>query len=524
MYNSENYTYMADPIRHHAQVRGDKAALIFEGGEISYGALDRRSNQVANGLIAAGVEPGDRVAILAKNIDLFFEVYYGATKAGAVLVPINFRLAQPEVAYVINDAQAKVLFVTDEYYDQVRGIADDLTTVTLTIALHDVLHRGDDDWAGHEGWRDTQDTTDPHREGNAEATALQAYSSGTTGHPKGVEMMHRNFVPFAPQALEDWGGWVVDDVNLVAMPLYHVGGCVWAFVGLYVGATNILLAEVDPPLILKVIEQYKITQVFFVPAVILFLLQTPGAATTDVSSVRHVMYGASPIPYPVLQRAVAMFNCGFAQLYGLTETTGAVTYLAPEDHDGGEKMKSCGKVMRAAKVRVVDGDDQDCPAGVVGEIIMAGDQVMKGYWNLPEETEKAIRNGWFYSGDAGYFDEDGYLYIHDRVKDMIVSGGENIYPAEVESALAGLAGIADVAVIGVPDEKWGETVKAVVVLAAGAELNADDIIAYARTQIGGFKIPRTVDFMDELPRNPSGKILKRELRKPYWDGHERQVN
>ncbi len=337
-------------------------------------------------------------------------------------------------------------------------------------------------------------------------------------------MMHRNFVLFAPQALEDWGGWVAEDVNLVAMPLYHVGGCIWAFLGLYVGTTNILQPEVDPPVILEVIERYRITQVFFVPAVILFLLQTPGAATTDVSSVRHVMYGASPIPYPVLQRAVKMFNCGFAQLYGLTETTGAVTYLAPEAHDGSEKMKSCGKVMSSAKVQVVDGNGQQCPPGVVGEIIISGNQVMKGYWNLPEETEKSIRDGWFHSGDAGFFDADGYLYIHDRVKDMIVSGAENIYPAEVESALAGHESIADVAVIGVPDEKWGETVKAVVVLVPGAALSEGEVIAYARTQIGGFKIPRSVDFMDELPRNPSGKILKRELRKPYWQGHDRQVN
>ncbi|MBT3536791.1 MAG: long-chain-fatty-acid--CoA ligase [Rhodospirillaceae bacterium] len=520
MYNAENYRFMADPIRHHARVRGDKAAIIFEGREITYGELDRRANQVANGLIAAGVRPGQRVALLAKNIDLFFEIYYGATKAGAVLVPINFRLAPPEVAFVLNDAQTKVLFVTDEYCGLIADIAADLTTVTKTIGLHG----GHDAWADHTVWRDEQDTTDPHREGDPEATALQPYSSGTTGHPKGVEMMHRNFMPFVPQALEDWGGWTDEDVALVAMPLFHVGGCVWAFIGLYVGTTNILLPDVDPPVILKAIERYRITQVFFVPAVILFLLQTPGAAETDVSSVRHVMYGASPIPYPVLQQATKMFNCGFAQLYGLTETTGAVTYLAPEDHDGSEKMKSCGKTMSAAIVRVVDENDRDCPPGQVGEIIVQGNQVMKGYWNLPEETEKAIRNGWFYSGDAGYFDAEGYLYIHDRVKDMIVSGGENIYPAEVESALAGHGAIADVAVIGVPDDKWGETVKAVVVLAPGAALSEDEIIAYSRSQIAGFKIPRSVDFMTDLPRNPSGKILKRELRKPYWEGHDRQVN
>ena len=520
MYNSENYTFMADPIRHHASVRGDKAALIFEGRETTYGQLDQRSRQIANGLIKAGVKPGERIAILAKNIDLFFEIYYGATKAGAVLVPINYRLAAPEVAFVLNDAGARMLFVADEYYDLVAGVEDDLNSVAQIIALHG----GHDSWRSHADWRDDHDSTDPKREGSAVETALQPYSSGTTGSPKGVEMTHDNFISFVPHALADWGGWEVDDVSLVAMPLYHVGGCVWGFVGLYVGATNILLPEVDPPVVLKAIETYRITQVFFVPAVIQFLLQTPGAAETDVSSVRSVLYGASPITQNVLKRALEMFDCGFAQLYGLTETSGAVTYLAFEDHDGSAKMKSCGKPMRASKVRVVDENDLDCPPGQVGEIIMAGSQIMKGYWNLPEETAKAIRNGCFYSGDAGYFDEDGYLYIHDRVKDMIVSGGENIYPAEIESALSGLEGIADLAVIGVPDDKWGEAVKAVVVCAPDADLSEDQIIAYARTQIAGYKIPRSVDFIDELPRNPSGKILKRELRKPYWQGQERQVN
>ncbi|MBT4045859.1 MAG: long-chain-fatty-acid--CoA ligase [Rhodospirillaceae bacterium] len=509
-----DFDFMADPIRRFAGERPDHPALIFEGRETTYAQLDQRSNQVANGLIAAGVEPGQRIAILAKNIDLFFEVYYGATKAGAVLVPINFRLAPPEIAFVVNDADAKVLFVAEEFADLALAVRGDTPGLNLVVALN-----GD-----HLAWRDSQGVDDPHREGTSTNTALQAYSSGTTGRPKGVELTHDNFIKFFPISLTTFGEWEADDVSLVAMPLFHVAGCVWAFCAFHVGATNVLLPEVDPPAILKSIEKYRITQVIFVPAVILFLIQTPGAAETDVSSVKMVLYGASPIPLPVLQQAMEIFDCGFAQLYGLTETTGAVTFLPPEDHDGSEKMKSCGKPMRGLQIRVVDEDDNDCAPGDVGEVIIAGPLIMKGYWNQPEETAKAVRNGWFYSGDAGYFDAEGYLYIHDRVKDMIVSGGENIYPAEVESALAGMAGIADLAVIGVPDEKWGESVKAIVVTKPGEALTADEIIAYARTQIAGYKIPRSVDFIAELPRNPSGKILKRELRKPYWDGHERQVN
>jgi acyl-CoA synthetase (AMP-forming)/AMP-acid ligase II len=520
MSNQDGYLFMADPIRRHAVERADATALIFEGHEISYGELDQRTNKVANGLIAAGVRPGERVAILAKNIDLFFEIYYGASKAGAVLVPINFRLAPPEVAHVLNDAGAKVLFVAEAYHDLVAAVEADVPCLEKTFTIQGACKS----WAAYAVWRDGHDPTDPRMEGAGSDTCLQAYSSGTTGHPKGVEISHDNFVLFLPHTFEQWGEWSPDDFSLVAMPLFHVAGCVWVFVGLYIGAANVLLPEVDPPEILRAIETYRITQVILVPAVILFLIQTPGAAETDVSSVKMVLYGASPIPLPVLQQAMEIFDCGFAQLYGLTETTGALTYLPPEDHDGSEKMKSWGKPMSEVKIRVVDENDLDCPPGAVGEVIIAGVQVMKGYWNQPEETSKAIRGGWFYSGDAGYFDEEGYLYIHDRVKDMIVSGGENIYPAEVESALAGHEKITDVAVIGVPDDKWGETVKAVIVSAPGADLSADEIIDYARARIAGYKVPRSVDFLDELPRNPSGKILKRELRRPYWKGHERQVN
>jgi len=518
--NEDGYQFMADPIRHHARVRGEKTALIFEDRATSYAELDERSSRVANGLIAEGVGHAGRVSVLAKNIDVFFEIYYGSTKAGAVLVPVNSRLAAPEVAYVLNDAGAEVLFVSSEFYDLIKNIAGNIPTVKRIIALND----DHPDWSAYSAWRDQQSPDDPARERDTTDTSIQVYSSGTTGHPKGVELSHANFLFMLPKVLQDWGTWDENDVSMVAMPLFHVAGCQWGFVAFYVGGTNVLMADVDPPAILKAIEAHRITQTIFVPAVILFLLQTPGCAETDFSSVKQVVYGASPIPLPVLKQAVETFGCGFAQVYGLTETTGAVTYLPPEDHDGGERMKSCGKPMRTAHIRVVDENGDDCAPGQVGEIVVGGGQVMKGYWNLPEATAQAIRGDWFHSGDAGYFDEDGYLYIYDRVKDMIVSGGENVYPAEVESALAAHPAIADVAVIGVPDDRWGEAVKAVVVAKPGETVSADDVIGFAHQQIAGYKCPKSVDFIDALPRNPSGKILKRELRKPYWEGQERQVH
>ena len=310
------------------------------------------------------------------------------------------------------------------------------------------------------------------------------------------------------------------------MPLFHIAGSGWGLLGLYAGAQSVVVRDIIPTEILKVIPEHRITRAIFVPAVLLFLVQTPGAQETDFSSLNLIAYGASPIPLDLLRAAIATFKCDFAQVYGLTETTGAVTYLPPEDHDpdGNARMRSCGRPMGGITVRVVDGNGRDLPPGEVGEIIVKTKQNMKGYWNLPDETAKAMKGDWFYTGDAGYLDSDGYLYIHDRVKDMIVSGGENVYPAEVESALFGHPAIADVAVIGVPDDKWGEAVKAIVVLKPGAEADAAGIIAFARERIAAYKAPRSVDFVEALPRNPSGKILKRELRDPYWHGRARQVN
>ncbi len=504
----------------HAERQPDKLAMIYEDRQTTYAELEERANRQANAFLAAGIKPGDRVAILAKNIDRFFELNFATMKIGAVLVPVNFRLAPPEVSFVVNDAQAKFLFVGEDFHSLVEKIEDDLTHTNQIVALHD----NHDRWPGFLDWYGGHGADRPAVELDGEDVAMQLYSSGTTGHPKGVELTHNNVLTILLEALVEWGSWSADDVNIVAMPLFHIAGCEWGFLAFAAGATNIVMPDVDPGQILHDIETYKVTQALFVPAVILFLTQHPNCASTDFSSLKTIIYGASPIPFELQQKAVKLFACDFAQVYGLTETTGAVTYLPPEAHDGSERMKSCGKAMGTAEIRCVREDGSDCEPGEVGEIAVRSKQVMKGYWNRPEATAEAVRDGWFYSGDAGYLDEDGFLYIHDRVKDMIVSGGENIYPAEIESALFAHPAIADIAVIGVPDDKWGEAVKAVIVLNDGHELSEEDLIAYARDHIAGYKIPRSVDVMAELPRNPSGKILKRELRAPYWEGRDRAVN
>ncbi len=509
-------------LQRHAAQRPDTPALIFEDQVLNYGALDRRADQVAGGLRAFGLAPGARIAVLAKNQPAFFELLFAAARAGYVLVPVNYRLAGPEVAYVVNDAQATLLFVDAAFAPLIETLLPQMPMLQQVVALDG----GHASWLDYRSWRDAATSDQAPPAADPGAVVLQMYTSGTTGHPKGAQLSHGNFLTLLPGALREFGKWHADDVSLVCMPLFHIAGAGWGLVGLYLGIPNVLMREVDPAAILALIPRYRVTKTLFVPAVILFLLDAAAKQPVDFSSLDLVAYGASPIPLELLRRAIAVFGCGFVQLYGLTETTGAITVLPAEDHADptGERLKSCGRPMQGVDLRIVDGEGKPLPAGGIGEVICRTPQLMRGYWHLPEANAQAIRGGWFFTGDAGYLDADGYLYIYDRVKDMIVSGGENIYPAEVESALFGHPAVADVAVIGVPDRKWGEAVKAVVVRRPGASVSEAELIAHARQQIAGYKLPKSVDFVDALPRNPTGKLLKRELRKTYWADQQRQVN
>ncbi|HYC64771.1 MAG TPA: AMP-binding protein, partial [Reyranellaceae bacterium] len=380
-------------------------------------------------------------------------------------------------------------------------------------------------WESFAAWRDRQSDRDPMLPAKPGDTAVQFYTSGTTGLPKGAQLTNANFAWMLPLWTKTWllGEGVP---NLVCLPMFHIGGAGWGIAGLYSGATNHVVREFVPAEILETIERERLQVLLLVPAMILFLLQAPQIRETDLSSLRLIVYGAAPIPADLLKQALAVFRCGFQQVYGLTETTGAITLLPPEDHVDADpkKLLSCGFAQEGVELRILDDDGKALPVGKVGEIAVRSPQIMGGYWRLPEATKRAIQGDWFLTGDAGYLDDKGYLYIYDRVKDMIVSGGENIYPAEVESALFGHPAVADVAVIGVPDERWGEAVKAVVVKKPGRELGAGELITWARERIAGYKLPKSVDFVDALPRNPTGKILKREIRKPYWEGKQRQVN
>ncbi|MFC9977675.1 long-chain-fatty-acid--CoA ligase [Spirillospora sp. NPDC127200] len=498
-------------VRDHARERGAAPALTGDGRAVSYAELDERSSRAAQALRAAGAGPGARVAYVGKNAPEYFEVLFGAAKLGAVTAPVNWRLTPAEIAAVVADARAPVT-VLDAAFAAMAGELPG--KVVLTGQEYDK-------WlAGHPA-------DDPGFVGGPDDVVVQLYTSGTTGVPKGVQLSNANFAVGERMAAR----WRLDGsaVSLVPMPLFHIGGTGWALAGLYAGCRQVLVRDIDPAALVDTFERERISNAFIVPAVLQFMCQVPGAAGRDYSALRAITYGASPITSQVLRQALETFRAPLFQLYGMTETTGAIVQLDPEDHDPqgprAHLMRSAGRPYDWVELRVADPvTGAERAPGEVGEVLVRSSQNTPGYWERPDETAKLLTgDGWLRTGDAGYLDAEGYLFLTDRIKDMIVTGGENVYPIEVEEVLAAHPGIADVAVIGVPDERWGETVKAVVVPAPGAGLDPAEVLAYARERLAGFKRPRSVDVVEALPRNPGGKILKKDLRAPYWEGRDRSI-
>jgi acyl-CoA synthetase (AMP-forming)/AMP-acid ligase II len=525
----EEIISIGDVVRFQAQQQPDAVVFTFEGDEMTYAALDAGSNRAAQALASKGVRKGDRIAYMGKNSHLYFEILVGAAKLGAVMVPVNWRLAPPEVAYILNDCQAKLLFIGPGFDELAGKIRDDLEHVEQILGSE----KAEGDFSGYPAWRDGFDPVDPMIPCAEDDDALQLYTSGTTGHPKGAIMTKGSI--FASRSagvteedLMDWQKPVPGEITLLAMPCFHISGTGTGLAVMFTGGSAIVLPEYDPTQALDLIAQYNISKIFMVPAAIQILLNHPRARDVDFSNLKYITYGASPIPLELMKQAMDVLGCGFVQMYGMTETSGTITTLNPEDHDvnGNEKMRSVGTPLPGVEIKIIDPDTGEIlPPRTIGEIATRSAKNMKGYWNRPEATAETIdAEGWLRTGDAGSLDEDGYLYIQDRLKDMIISGGENVYPAEVENALYANPKVADVAVIGVPDEKWGEAVKACVVVKAGEELTEAELIADARTRIAGFKCPKSIDFITALPRNPSGKILRKDLRAPYWEGRDRAVN
>lgn len=500
--------------------RGGEVAIKFDGRETTYEQLDARSNRVANALLENGLKAGDRVSVLTRNHDSWFPLFFGTARARACLAPINARLATAEIAFILGDACPKLLFVGEDLFECALAAIADLKDKPRLVALHG-QHPGFeafDDWLGNASAKAC-----PNRPQIAD-DVLQLYTSGTTGLPKGVVLTNRNYRAFLEAAAEvDGFAYGEGEAIMIVMPLFHVAGTNVSFSGLAQGGCLVIVKDFAAGDALRSMQDERIAHVFLAPAMIQMLLLDPASADASFPALRSIAYGASPIAEDVLRRARETFRCDFVQFYGMTESAGGGSYLSPAAHDLPGKLVSCGKPWPGVEMAILGSDGAILGEGAIGEIAIRGRIVMKEYWDRAEATEETLADGWLHTGDAGYRDADGFYHVHDRIKDMIVSGGENVYPAEVEGAIAGCPGVADLAVIGVPDEKWGEAVKALVVPADGAEPAPDDIIAWARERIAAYKVPKSVEFIDTLPRNASGKILRRELRAPYWQGRERSI-
>ena len=494
-------------------------ALKCETQQSSFLELDKSSDQLAQALLSIDIKPNSRIGLLAKDSIASVEILLACAKIGGVFTPVNWKLAAPEIGYIFADAQTEVLFVDSDMIALVEQFKSQLHKLKKVVVLGQQ----------YDQWRQGFAATKPQFEFDSEQVVVQMYTSGTTGHPKGVQLPHRSFFAIAEQytqANRHWINQTADDNCMNLLPLFHIGGLWWVVRCLASGAQTTLMPNFVAHQVLKTIEKDKISRTCMVPAMIQFLFSEPGYQTTDFSSLKCIIYGGSPIAEALLNRALDTFGCDFLQIYGMTETGNMAVCLPAEAHTCNKPhlLKAVGKPHPGVQIRVVNPQAEQVNDGEIGEILINSPANMLGYWQLPEATEKTLIDGWIYTGDAGYFDDEGYLYVCDRIKDMICYAGENVYPAEIESVLFEHPDIAEVAVIGVPDDNWGESIKAVVVKKPDSKPSPRSIMMFAKGKLADFKLPKSVDFVDALPRTPAGKLQKAKIRAPYWQGRERNVN
>ncbi len=515
---------VGDLIKRNAQLYGDRVGLIFEGQRYTHREFSRRIYRVANALFGREIRPQDRVAVLSRNSSQVLEVCGAGDVAGFITVVLNHRLAQRELEDICADAEPSVLFFERDFADTVEVLRAKTPSIRLFICVTGGVAGAED----YEAFAAAASDAEPEIRASADDVAYLVYTSGTTGRPKGVMLQHRALLRAATaNTLE--GCTLEPTTGLIVMPLFHVGGRILSLGYFLLGGTVVLHRSFDAESTLATIERERVTSMHVAPAMLQRILELPNRSKFDTSSLQNIRYASAPMPVPLLRRCIEAFGPIFNQTYGMTESLGVTTLKAHEHKlEGSEKevrrLASAGQPTLGVELRIVRDDGKIANSGEIGEVLIKSPSTMKGYWNNHTATVAALRDGWMHTQDVGYLDEDGFLYILDRMKDMIVSGGENIYSWEVEEALRHHPSVVEVAVIGVPDPRWGESVKACVVLREGASTSEEELIAFCRTRIASYKKPGSIDFMPSLPRMFNGKLDKKALRAPYWAGQERQVS
>ncbi|WP_273567931.1 class I adenylate-forming enzyme family protein [Maribacter halichondriae] len=518
--------YLTQAVHRNAQIRKDKIATINGNRQRNWAELKERVARFASGLHSLGVDTGDRVAILSLNSDRYFEYYFGVPWAGACVVPLNIRWSLKENAYSLKDAGVNILLVDDAFAEMA------LALLLEDLELEHIIYIGDkntpEGMVNYEDLISNNEVVEDAYRSNDDLAGI-FYTGGTTGFPKGVMLTHTNL----------WSSAIclLNSINLKeyarilhTAPMFHIADGAMTHAGMLAGSTHVFIPMFTPLGTIEAMDNQKITHTLMVPIMIQMTVNEPAVKSADLSHLEFVIYGASPISESVLVRAMDTFsNAKFCQGYGQTELSPLATLLTHEYHviegPNSGKLKSAGKAVTCTEVRIADVDGKEVATGIIGEIIVKGSNAMAGYWNKPEETATSLRNGWVHTGDAGFMDEDGFVFLVDRVKDMIVSGGENVYSAETENAVMNHPAVQEVVVIGIPSDKWGEQVHAEVILKEGHTATEAEIISKASEYIANYKCPRSIKFRTEpFPLSGAGKLLKKDVRKVYWEGKDRQIN
>lgn len=501
----------------------DREMMIYHGGRWSFAQAGERINRLTHALIQLGVKKGDRVAMLQVNCNQYIEAYFAAAKIGAIFVPLNFRAKSDELGYMIAHAEAKVLFVGKYYFELVEKMLPELASIEQCILIGD-------EQGGRLSYDELLSSSSPeefYSELDGEDVTIIMYTAGTTGRPKGVPLKHNGFVSYILDNVNP-ASPDIEERNLLTVPLYHIAGIQAVLAAVYGGRTLVLMSQFEVKEWLKTVQQEQVNRAMLVPTMLKWIIEDPDFDSYDLSSLKVISYGAAPMPFEIIDRAIKkMPSVQFINAFGQTETASTITALGPQDHmiegSGQERQKkikrlaaSIGKPLPDVEVKIVDENGKALSALAVGEILVKGPRIMTGYWRDEQKTSQVLTaDGWLRTGDKGWLDEDGYIFLAGRADDMIIRGGENISPKEIEDVLDSHGVIEESAVIGVPDPEWGQQPRAIVVLKKGAAATREEIIEYCRSKLAGFKRPRSVVFVDSIPRNPLGKVLKRSLRDQY---------